>query len=128
MTTALLVFYSTHNRDRLESILRNQGIELYLISGRLPDATETVRRHPADLVVIDKDVADISVTQAVRHIAQILPHSPIFTASANHQRAEVYRKGRHVGTVSLGEILHFAAGAELNQWFTDQPKLARRTP
>ena len=89
MTTALLVFYSRHSRDRLESILRNQGIEVYLISGRSPDATESVRRHPADLVVIDKGVADISVTQAVRHIAQILPHSPIFTASANHQSSEV---------------------------------------
>ncbi len=63
------------------------------------------------MVVIDKDVADISVIQAVRHITQISPLRPIFTASVNHQRAEVYRKGRHVGTVNLGEILHFAAGA-----------------
>ena len=124
MTTALLVCYSKHSRDRLESILRNQGIEVYLISGRLSNATETVRRHPADLVVIDKDVADISVTQAVRHIAQILPRSPIFTVSASHQRAEVYRKGRHVGTVNVGEILHFAAGSAgsrsqaINGWFT----------
>ncbi len=111
MTTALLVFYSRLSRDRLERILRGQGMEVYLISGRGPDATETIRMHPADVVVIDKDVADISVTQAVRHIAQILPLSPIFTASADHQRAEVYRKGRQVGTVNLGEILHFEAGA-----------------
>ncbi len=111
MTTALLVFYSRLSRDRLERILRSQGIEVYLISGRAPDATESVRRDPADMVDMDKDVADISVTQAVRHIAQILPLSAIFTASANHQRAEVYRKGRHVGMVNLGEILHFAAGA-----------------
>ncbi len=104
MTTALLVFYSRLSRDRLERILRSQGIEVYLISGRAPDAAETVRRHPADVVVIDKDVADISVTQAVRHIAQILPRSPIFTASANHQRAEVYRKGRHVGNQLLVEL------------------------
>ena len=110
MTTALLVFYSRFSRNRLEHSLRSQGIEVYLISGRAPDATEIIRRHPADVVVIDKDVADISVTQAVRHIAQILPRKPILTASANHQRAEIYRKGRHVGTVNLGEISHFAPG------------------
>ena len=128
MPTALLVYYSRFSRDRLEHILRCQGMEVYPISGRAPDATERVRGHPTDVVVIDKDVTDISVTQAVRRIAQILPRGPVFTASANYQRAEVYRKGRHVGTVNLGEILHFAAGAELNEWFTDQPKLARRTP
>ncbi len=111
MTTALLVFYSGLSRDRLGRILRCQGIEVYLISGRAPDATERVRRHPADLVVIDKDVADISVTQALRYIAQTFPCSPIFTASATHQRAEVYRKGRRVGTVNLREILHYAASA-----------------
>ena len=111
MTTALLVFYSRLSCVRLERILRSQGIEVYLISGRASNATETVRRHPADVVVIDKDVADISVTQAVRYIAQTFPCSPIFTASANHQRVEVYRKGRRVGTVALGEILNCAAGA-----------------
>ncbi len=112
MTTALLVFYSRLSRDRLERILRSQGIEVYPISGRAPDATETVRRHPADVVVIDKDVADISVTQAVRHIAQILPRRPIFTASTNNQKAEVFRKGRRIGTVNLGEIAHFATSGE----------------
>ena len=111
MTTALLVFYSRLSRVRLERILRSQGIEVYLISGRASDATKRVRRHPADVVVIDKDAADISVTQAVRYIAQTFPCSLIFTASATHRRAEVYRKGRHVGTVNLGEISHFAAGA-----------------
>ena len=110
------MFYSGLNRDRLERMLGSQGIEVYLISERAPDATETVRKHPAAVVVIDKDVADISVTQAVRHIAQILPRSPIFTASANHQRAEVYCKGQRVGTVNLEEILHCAAGAQGEAW------------
>ena len=112
MTTALLVFYSQVSRDRLERILRAQGFEVYLISGKAPDATETVRRHPADVVVIDGDVADISVTQAVRHIAQILPCRPIFTASTNNQKAGVFRNGRRIGTVNLGEIGHFDTSGE----------------
>ena len=113
MTTALLVYYSELSRDRLERLLWNQGIEVYLISGRAPVAAESARRHPADVVVIDKDATDISVTQAVRQMAQILPRSLIFTAGANRPTAEVYRKGRCIGTVNLGEILHFAGGAPL---------------
>ena len=111
MTTAVLVYYSRLSRDRLQHMLRSQGIEVYLISGRAPDATETARRHPADVVVIDKDAADISITQAVRQITQILPWSLIFTAAANRPTAEVYRKGRRIGTVNPGEILQFVAGA-----------------
>ena len=110
---ALLVYDSRLSRDRLECMLRNQRIEVFVISGRAPDATETARSLPADMVVIDKDTADISVTQAVRHIAQILPRRLIFTAAANQPRAEVYRKGRRVGTVNIGEILHFTAGVSL---------------
>ena len=111
MTTALLVYYSKLSRDYLERMLRSQGIEVYLIPGRAPDATENARMHPADVVVIDKNATDISVTQAARQMAQILPESLIFTAAANRPRAEVYRKGRRVGTVNLEEILHFAASA-----------------
>ena len=114
MTKALLVYYSSLSRDRLELILRSQGIEVYLIPGRAPNATEALRRHPADVVVIDKNAADISVTQAVRQIAGILPRSLIFAAAGDHDGVEVYYKGRRIGTVNLGEILHFAAGAPLD--------------
>ena len=110
MTNAILVYYSRVSRDWLKRMLRSHGIEVYPISGRAPNATETVRKYPANVVVIDRDVADISVTQAVRQIAQILPQSLIFTATTNDQRAEVYRNGRRIGSVNLGEILHFAAG------------------
>ena len=109
MTTALLVFYSRLSRVRLERILRSQGIEVYLISGRAYDATERVRRHQADFVVIDKDVADISVTQAVRYIAQTFPCNPIFTASANHQRAEVYRRGDFPLTVAYSVAQNYVS-------------------
>ena len=62
MTTALLVYYSRLSRDRLQHELRRQGIEVYPISGRAPDAAEVARVHPADVVVVDRDVTDISVT------------------------------------------------------------------
>ena len=111
MTNALLVYYSRISRDSLERILRSQGFEVNLISGRAHDATQTVRRQSAEVVVIDKDAPDISVAQAVRQIAQILPRSLIFTAAANQEGAEVYRQSRRVGTVSLGKILEFTDGA-----------------
>ncbi|PKB79546.1 MAG: hypothetical protein BZY88_12640 [SAR202 cluster bacterium Io17-Chloro-G9] len=109
MTNAILVYYSMVSRNCLKRMLRSHGIEVYPISGRAPNATETVRKYPTNVVVIDRDVADISVTQAVRQIAQILPQSLIFTATANDQRAEVYRNGRRIGSVNVEEILHFAA-------------------
>jgi len=114
MTTLLLIYYSRLNRDGLADMLRSQGIEVYPIWGRLPNATEIVRKHPARVVVIDRDSADISVTQAVRQIAQILPCSLIFTAAINNQKAEVYRKGRRIGTVNLEEIVSFAVGVALD--------------
>ena len=109
MTTALLVYYSRRSLQCLERMLGGQGIEVYPISGRAPDSTEAVRNNPADVVIIDKDATDISITQAVRHIAQILPRCLIFTASAKQQTAEVYRGGWRVGTVIAGEILKHAA-------------------
>jgi len=53
MTTLLLIYYSRFNRDGLADMLRSQGIEVYPIWGRLPNATEIVRKHPARVVVID---------------------------------------------------------------------------
>lgn len=104
MTSAIIVYYSKHCRDRLETVLVNQGIEVNSISGRSPNATNTLRLHPAELVVIDKDSADISVTQAVRRIAQISPTSWIITAGASNPKSEVYRNGSRIGVVDLKEI------------------------
>ena len=117
MTTALLVYYSRLSRNRMVDMLGSQGIEVYPIAGRLPNATETVRKHPEDVVVIDRDAADISVTQAVRQIAQILPWSLIFTAGTNNQKAEVYRQGRRIGTVNLEEIVHFATSGKKHGFY-----------
>ena len=104
MTTALLVYYSTINRDRLEYVLRSQGIDVYLISGRDSNATDSARRHPADVVVIDKDVTDISLNQAVRQIAQLMPKRLIYAVGVNHERVDVFRYGHRIGRVDLREI------------------------
>ncbi len=108
MITALLVYYSKLSRDLLAHMLGSQGIEVDLVG---PDAVENVRKHRGHMVVIDKEAADISVTQAVRRISQILPRSLIFIVSPNRPRAEVYRKGRWAGTVDPWEILKFSARA-----------------
>ena len=104
LTSALLVYYSEFSRDRLEFELRSRGVKVHAISGRAEDAVDSVRTHPADVVVIDKDAADISITQAVRQIAHILPRSLIFTAGASPQDVDVYHKGYRVGTVDLEDI------------------------
>ena len=103
------MYYSKVSRDRLKRMLGSHGIEVSPISGRAPNATETLRKYPANLVIVDRDVADISVTQAVRQIVQILPQSLIFTATAKDQTADVYRNGRRIGSVTFGEFLLFVA-------------------
>lgn len=113
MRTALLVYYSRLSRKRLERRLQTQGIDVYPVSGRAPDAAEIVRKNPADVVVIDMDAADISITQAARRVSQILPESLVFTSSTNHQRVGVYRKGRHIGAADFEDILPMVAGTPL---------------
>ncbi len=104
MTTALLVYYNLMNRDRLERSLRSQGIEVYSISGRDPNAKDSARRHPADIVVIDSGANDISLNQAVRQIARLMPKSLIYSVGLDHRRVGVFRNGRRIGTVDLNEI------------------------
>ena len=107
--SALLVYYSPRSRDRLEAMLRSQGAEVYAVSGRALDATEQVRRHPEHLAVIDKDVTDISVSQAVRRMGQILPSTLVFAVGSDRQVVEVYLNGRQVGAIDFHEIAHFAS-------------------
>ena len=119
----LLVYYSTRSRDRLEAMLRSQCAEVYAVSGRAHDAAGRVRRHPVDLAVIDKDVGDISVSQAARWMGQILPSVLVFAVGRDRQGVEVYRNGRRVGTIGFHEIAHFAAvespaGARLGELTT----------
>ena len=89
--------------------MRSQGAKVYAVSGRALDATEQVRRHPEDLAVIDKDVTDISVSQAARRMGQILPSTLVFAVGSDRQVVEVYRNGRRVGAIDFHEIAHFAS-------------------
>ena len=105
--SVLLVYYSTRSRDRLEAMLRSQGAEVCAIFGRELDAAERVRTHPEDVIVIDKDVTDISVSQAARRMGQILPSTLVFAVGSDLQVVEVYKRGRRVGTIDFHEIAHF---------------------
>ena len=104
MTTALLVYYSIMDRDRLESLLRSQGIDVCSISGRDSNATDSARRHPADVVVIDSNADDISIKQSVRQIAQLMPECLVYLVGIDHEKVGVFRNGRRIGTVDFDEI------------------------
>jgi len=107
--SVLLVYYSARSRDRLETMLRSQGAEVYAVPGRALDAAERVRRHPKDLAVVDKDVTDISVSQATRRVGQILPSTLVFAVGGDRQTVEVYKNGRQIGAIGSDEIAHFAS-------------------
>lgn len=106
--SVLLVYYSTRSRDRLEAMLRSQGAEVYAVSGRDLDAADRVRRHPEEVAVIDKNVTDISVSQAARRLGQILPSTLVFAVGIDRQVVDVYKGGRRVGAIDIHEIAHFA--------------------
>ena len=107
--SVLLVYYSARSRNRLEAMLRSQGADVYSVSGRALDAAERVRRHPKDLAVVDKDVTDISVSQATRRVGQILPSTLVFAVGSDRQTVEVYKNGRQIGAIDSDEIARFAS-------------------
>ena len=94
----LLVYYDRVAARHLESALRNQHREVYFIDGRSPSASDQIRMHKARFVVMDRGASDINVTQAIRQIGQIAPHSLIVAVRPNHQLVNLYRGGRLVGT------------------------------
>ena len=95
--TAIVLYYSPAGRDHLETVLRGQGVGAYSIAGRAPHALEEIRRHPAKVVIVDRDPDDISVRQAVRQVGRALPDSLVVMAGIGRPSAEVYREGRQVG-------------------------------
>ena len=102
----LLVYYDRVAARHLESALRNQHREVYLIDGRSPSAPDQIRMHKAKFVVMDRGASDINVTQAIRQIGQIAPHSLIVAVRPNHQLVNLYRGGRLVDTAdSLDAVL-----------------------
>ena len=102
----LLVYYDRVAARHLESALRNQHLEVYSIDGRSPTATDQVRMHQAEFVVMDHGAGDINIRQAIRQIGQIAPHSLIIAVHPNRQLVILYRSGRLVGTAdSLDAVL-----------------------
>ena len=94
----LLVYYSPEARQRLEAALQGQPLlEGYPIDGRAPEAIDAVRKHPAEVVVIDYGADDVSVSQAVRQVGQVLPRSLVVAVYPGRDRVGVYRGGHRIG-------------------------------
>ena len=95
--TVLLLYYGAGARERLEAALVAQNLEVYAIDGRSEDAITFVREHPSPIVVMDRGATDVSVTQAVRQLGQILPESVVLTVYPRFGAVDVYRSGHRVG-------------------------------
>lgn len=93
----LLVYYSPDARQRIEEMLRSQRLEVYRIDGRAADAVDTVRCHPAEVVVMDYGAGDVSVGQAVRQVGQILPRSLVVAVHPSRAGVDIYRGGHRIG-------------------------------
>lgn len=93
----LLVYYSGSGRERIEAILRDQRLEVYLIDGRAADAADMLRDHPAKVVVMDHNADDISVGQAVRQVGQILPLSLVIAVHPGRSEVDMYWAGHRIG-------------------------------
>jgi AmiR/NasT family two-component response regulator len=108
MAPTVLVYYSPAGRDRLEAVLDGQDIRVYPVAGRAPHAVEEIRRHPAEMVVVDADTDDISLNQAVHQLGRLLPMSLVFVVSPGREAADVYRGGHRVGVAESSDIRGFA--------------------
>ncbi len=96
----LLVYYSPDARRRLEEVIRAQHLEVYSINGRASDALNKARKHTARVVIMDHSADDVSITQAIRQIGQVLPNSAVFTVSPGREAVDIYRKGHRIATVA----------------------------
>lgn len=92
----LLVYYSASARQHLETVLRERCREVYALNGREADAAELLRRHPAEVVVIDQGVGDVSINQAVRQVGMMLPASVVLAVPSDGQEVQVYLGGRRI--------------------------------
>jgi hypothetical protein len=92
----LLVYYSASARQCLETALRRWCREVFALDGRASDATDSLRSHPAEVVVIDQGAGDVSINQAVRQVGMILPGSLVLTVAQDGQEVQVYLGGRRI--------------------------------
>ncbi len=107
----LLVYYSQAARASLESVLFGLGIALYAVDGRAPDAVDAVKARSTQVVVLDTTSSDISVSQAVRRLGQILPNRVVLTLGPDQKTVNVHRGGRRIGTRASLESALLAYGA-----------------
>ncbi len=96
---ALLVYYSSDARRRLESALHAQRWDVWAVSGRAPDATDAIRMRPADVVVVDGGAKDVNIGLAVQHISRTVGCGAVISARPDLQTVDVYRGGHRVGFV-----------------------------
>ncbi|MBI4298542.1 MAG: hypothetical protein HY666_02140 [Chloroflexi bacterium] len=103
----LLVYYSSEVKEQLERGLQRLHLKIHSIDGRAPDASELIRTNPSEVVIMDQAADDVSVTQAVRQIGQILPDSMVITMYPGREMVEIYRRGHRIGTAErLETALH----------------------
>jgi len=69
----LLLYYSDRSRDRIASEVLMQGFGVNSVSARTEDAIERVRMSDVEVVVVDKDAGDISVSPAAGTSPAYLP-------------------------------------------------------
>ena len=96
---ALLVYYSSDARHRLESVLHAQRWDVWAVSGRASDATDAIRMCPADVVVVDASAEDVNIRLAVQHVSRTVLHGAVISVRPDPQTVEVYRGGHRVGFV-----------------------------
>lgn len=94
---ALLVHYSPEARRWMATVLEGKGFETYSVDGRAPDAMAQLQAHSAHVVVMDGGARDVSVTQAVRRVCQVLPSSLVITLLEASQPVDLYVAGRRIG-------------------------------
>jgi hypothetical protein len=107
---AVLVYYSADARCRLESALHAERWNVWAVSGRAPDATDAIRVHPADVVVVDGGARDVNVRLAAQHISRTVGQGTVISARPDLQTVDVYRGGHWVGSAdSLDAALGLCA-------------------
>lgn len=108
----LLVFYSSGARCRLETTLLAWQLEVYAIDGWASSAVAELKEHPAEMVILDHGHQDVSLTQAVRRVGQVLPGTLVVLTSPDSTSVKLFRGGHPVGSaMSLETALGMYAGS-----------------
>ena len=93
----VLMYYSPKGRQSLEAVLHRHNLKVFSVDGRAADAVDMLRKHPAEVVVVDHGADDVSLSQAIRQVCQILPGSLVVAAYPNREEVGIYQGGRRIG-------------------------------